>query len=472
MKPRCLPHSSVVRSSGRPAQRGAGALAVTLILLFVLTLVVFYVNRGLIFEQRASANQYRATAAFETADAGIEWAIGLLNENRPVNANCSIVSGGTNFRSRYVNPSGQTLSITSAIQALRPGCVINADRTLACQCPSATPNPALATTDRPRFVVRFEPVTGDSSAVRISAKGCSNYLSECSFESGSTRNADAEAIVSVILKTLPVIRGIPGSTVTAGGNVTGTSGGGSISIENADPTSGGVTIDAGGTIEADAVDNVKSTPGTPRSASLVQNDPELQALASDATGESMFKAFFGGQTTADYRDNPGTTRFWNTNTSGSVPTTGDWTACSNALDCGSKIAAAWKNDLAQQIWVQGDAAFNNSTLNGAGIPSMGTQDVPLMLVTSGEMQINGGIDFYGLLYSNDISLDYSGSGNANVHGAMIARNNINKLNGNTTLFYDPTALGNLSGDTSRLVRLPGSWFDCRIQASSGALSCN
>ena len=45
-------------------QRGAAALAVTLLLLFATSITAFYLNRGLIFEQKVSANQLRSTTAF------------------------------------------------------------------------------------------------------------------------------------------------------------------------------------------------------------------------------------------------------------------------------------------------------------------------------------------------------------------------------------------------------------------------
>ena len=61
-------------------QRGAVALVVALVLLFGMTLIAFFANRTMIFEQRTSANQYRYTKAFEVADAGIEWAIARLND--------------------------------------------------------------------------------------------------------------------------------------------------------------------------------------------------------------------------------------------------------------------------------------------------------------------------------------------------------------------------------------------------------
>ena len=64
---------------GHGPRRGAASLVVVMILFFIITLVAAYTSRNLLFEQRTSANQYRATLAFETADAGIEWAIARLN---------------------------------------------------------------------------------------------------------------------------------------------------------------------------------------------------------------------------------------------------------------------------------------------------------------------------------------------------------------------------------------------------------
>jgi Tfp pilus assembly protein PilX len=65
-----------------PRQQGAAALAVTLVLLFITTLVAAYAHRNHLFELSASTNQYRATQAFEAAEAGLEWTIALLNDPR------------------------------------------------------------------------------------------------------------------------------------------------------------------------------------------------------------------------------------------------------------------------------------------------------------------------------------------------------------------------------------------------------
>ncbi len=78
-------------------QRGAASLAVTLLLLFSVTLAVFFANRSLIFEQKTSANQLRATVAFEAAEAGLEWAIAQINDPPVLQAAPSCAPATSNF---------------------------------------------------------------------------------------------------------------------------------------------------------------------------------------------------------------------------------------------------------------------------------------------------------------------------------------------------------------------------------------
>ena len=52
-------------------QRGVGSLAITTLLLLAASIVVLYLNRSVIFEQRTSANQMRAASAHEMAEAGL-----------------------------------------------------------------------------------------------------------------------------------------------------------------------------------------------------------------------------------------------------------------------------------------------------------------------------------------------------------------------------------------------------------------
>jgi Tfp pilus assembly protein PilX len=117
-------HSSSVSARH---QRGAAALIVTTLLFFAMVLVAVFVNRNLVFEQRASANQYRSTQAFEAAEAGAEWAVAQLNNPTRLGADClpSSASAASSFRTRYLRNSGGAFTpVTwlsgSGVTALQP----------------------------------------------------------------------------------------------------------------------------------------------------------------------------------------------------------------------------------------------------------------------------------------------------------------------------------------------------------------
>ena len=113
--------------------RGAASLIVVMVLFFIMSLVAAYTSRNLIFEQRTSVNQYRATQAYEAAEAGLEWAIAQLNGGR-INGSCleaGVTNANTSFRQRYLainaNPlpdpaSGMITVLTQpAVGAARAG---------------------------------------------------------------------------------------------------------------------------------------------------------------------------------------------------------------------------------------------------------------------------------------------------------------------------------------------------------------
>ena len=64
-------------------QRGAAALGVTLVLLFLLTILAVLGSRVLVQETRTSANELQAARAFEAAEAGLEYGVSWLNANAP-----------------------------------------------------------------------------------------------------------------------------------------------------------------------------------------------------------------------------------------------------------------------------------------------------------------------------------------------------------------------------------------------------
>jgi Tfp pilus assembly protein PilX len=70
-------------SSGpeRHRQSGAAALGVTLMLLFILTILGVLGTRVLVQDTRSTANELQAARAFEAAEAGLEYGVAWLNAN-------------------------------------------------------------------------------------------------------------------------------------------------------------------------------------------------------------------------------------------------------------------------------------------------------------------------------------------------------------------------------------------------------
>ena len=151
-------------------QRGAASLAVSLLLLMAMLLGAAYAHRAVLSEQRASADQQRATQAFEAAEAGIAWAIAQLNGPRPVDARCEPLTdaSGSSFRERYLSVDTDSGLHTPRLWkggaqdiALQPGCV-RSGQSWSCACPSnGWPDlPAASGGDlapQPAFSVQYHP---------------------------------------------------------------------------------------------------------------------------------------------------------------------------------------------------------------------------------------------------------------------------------------------------------------------------
>ena len=143
-----------------PRQRGVASLAVSMILLFGMTLIAFFASRSMIFEQRTSANQYRATRAFEAAEAGIEWALSQINDKNCISTAvvagaCNTVGGVVSYRDRYITP---VVGGFNPPASRRSGCSMSTDpatRAVTLNCDAPTSNTLTlggASTD-PRFAV-------------------------------------------------------------------------------------------------------------------------------------------------------------------------------------------------------------------------------------------------------------------------------------------------------------------------------
>ncbi|MEP6874824.1 MAG: PilX N-terminal domain-containing pilus assembly protein [Burkholderiales bacterium] len=184
------------------SQRGAAALVVTLMLFLALALASLGLHRHLIAEQRAAANQARATQAFEAAEAGLEWALAQLNSTQRIGADCQPdtdpAATTPTFRERYLTLDRTT---GTATPTGRQGSCVRTVNGWSCSCPASGPVMLAAPVGNeptPSFNLRFQPTT-HAGAVRISADGCTSLAGACAAGSASTADATAHAEATLAL---------------------------------------------------------------------------------------------------------------------------------------------------------------------------------------------------------------------------------------------------------------------------------
>jgi Tfp pilus assembly protein PilX len=427
-------------------QSGFGALAVMLLLLFGSSIVVFYLNRGLIFEQKTSANQVRSTTALEVAEAGLEWATGMLNSPNEITTACAFTTSvTTSFRAKYMQVGGA--SVVTPAATTYPGCKINGT-TLTCSCPDlpSAGNEAFAslgTAAQPSFTIALEG-TGDPQAVRVTSTGCTVQAGACRPNTAitpagaTTGNSDAWAQVSVILKLRSLIRAAPSAALTCG---TSCAPGGSYEIVNFDVASNGYLVNAGTTITTAPGVDYGTIPGQPIENALIANDDSLYALATSdpsCANSAMFGAFLG-TTMAEYAASPQVRAI----------------TCASANDCGSQVNTAMSEGWRNFYFPAGFALNNSAPFSAMGAPGAGNG---VTIVSPGDIDINGNIDIYGLLFSNSANFNDLGTGNSTIYGAVITCASQNS-NGTGRIQYDSNALGGTGLRPGLMVRVPGSWRD-------------
>lgn len=430
-----MPHL-MQRRRVRRRQGGAGSVTVVVLMVAVTMMAMLYLNRGLIFEQRTSANQMRATQAIEAAEAGIEWATGMLNAPFDIGPDCTLLTTtNQSFRKRYVMTQWNAAPPSSdiAVAVAKPGCRFVGGN-LVCSCPAnnVATVPAIAGVGA-SFSVAFEAVAGQTEAVKVTAWGCTATDGGPACNAANAADADANAKVQVILKLRPILRAAPAAPLTCGTSCTV---GGSYNIENRDVNTNGVLVDAGTTISTAPGVTLTTLPGQPSANALIASDASLAKLSSsdaDCSKSAMFKAYFGS-TMEQYRDSPST----------KVISCGSTSDCKNQVD--TAYADGWR------------AFYFSSDLHLSGNATLGSASDPVTIVTPNAIDINGTWDVWGLVFSNSASWNDLGTGSAIIHGAQIACAAY-KNNGNGTTTYDPDVLKHARRYTALMVRVPGSWRD-------------
>ena len=416
---------------------GAGTLAIVGLLMLATLVALTYLNRGIIFEQRSSSNQWRSTQALETAEAGIEWATGMLNTPYDLGADCQFLgSANVSFRKKYVMTMWNDVAAPSSDivpSAALPSCrITGAGRSCSCPANTTTAAPTIVGAGT-SFSVRFEAVAGEPEAVRVTSWGCAPTDGGQVCHAGNATGTDAHAKIEVVLKLKPVLRAAPASPLTCGGACAL---GGSYNINNFDVATNGILVNAGTSISAGPGVSLATLPGQPSNNGLIGSDASLAGISSsDSTcsNSGIFKAYFGS-TLEQYQRSPSTKTL----------------SCSSASDCSNQVRNAYEDG-----W---RSFYFSSDLQLSGNHTLGSAADPVTLVTPNAVTINGNWTVYGLLFSNSADVNDLGTGSATIEGAQISCANYSN-NGNGTLNYNPDALKNARRFSALLVRVPGSWKD-------------
>lgn len=409
--------------------RGAATLLVVMVLFFIVSMVAAYTSRNLIFEQKTSANQLRSTLAFEAADAGLQWAIGLLNSGR-IDTDCEPTSSvsSTTFRQRYLTVNGETGAVTPA-NTLMPSCVFDGSN-WTCSCPIAglsTLTPPTSNGIYPAFRVRFQTYVPSATSstvtgiVKIEVNGCTRYADSCLNFPAVGEDNEGRARVSALVMLKGGVTTSPAAALTARGSVN--LGGAALNVIN-NSASTGITIQAGGPIDTTNMVLV-SAPGTPPAGSIVQNDASLSAL--DAA--RMFSNTFG-MNKSTFHFQPGAVQL-------ACP-------CTAAM-----LRSAIMSNPGRVLWLEGALDVDSSG-------DIGSPSEPVAVIVTGDVQFTGAANIYGLVYTQAAS--WNSAGSAQLQGAMVAEGNVvGNMVG--SLAYDPDILTKVRYQTGSFVIVPASWRD-------------
>ena len=453
------PH--IATRATRPRPRGAASLIVVMVLFFVLSLVAAYTGRNLIFEQRTSVNQFRAVQGFEAAEAGIEWALAMLNGGR-ISDTCLepvALAAQTSFRQRYLNIHPVTGMITPRANALggelTPTCVFNGT-TWICSCP-VSGNPMLGAPAGngvfPAFRIRFVS-TGvvRPGVIGIEAQGCTRLENACLSFPATAVESEGRALVSAFIALKPALATPPAAALTVLGDVN-VAGASIVRAYNTDADRGGLALHAGGSLSpGNSITGpnfvLRGPPGTPSSAAAVLADPSLTAM--NAAPRRVFPTILGTRLNT-YREQPAVVTPF---------------ACPALGDCRAALAASVALNPGRIHWIQGDLTLSTAgdigSLPDPAIPPAlpdFTLAGPVMLVVTGRVLVTATVRVFGFVYSQngDWQGDWHGN-NSEIQGAAFIEGSLGALAA-PKINVDGRVMDAMRMQSGSFVRLPGSWRD-------------
>jgi hypothetical protein len=431
----------------RGRQRGVATLVIVLLLLLTVALAVAYTSRGLLFDQRSSVNFLTAAQAQAAAEAGVDWALALLNGGR-VDGQCSATAaapGDPTFRQRYLDiaPADGHISVRTGAGgvALTPGCVLDngaATPAWRCECPAAAPalQPPPGLETAPAFRLRFVRDLQRPTLVWLEVNGCTRLDPAClAFPSQAVAGA-ARATVRVLLAPRSALPTPPAAALTAGGAVD--LGGAPATLVNRSTAAAPWTLHAGGPVGPVTIAGLllRGPAGTPAADTYIASDPGLQRPALPpvlpTAADRLFAGFFG-LTPAQYREQPAVVRL----------------GCRPVVCDGAALRDAVARNPGRMVWADGDLVIDGA----ADVASPGE---PLLLVVDGHFGFASGATLHGLVYVRGAA--WAAAAGGRVEGAVIAEGDV-QGSGLPVVVRNDEVLARLRLVQGSFVRVPGSWKD-------------
>jgi Tfp pilus assembly protein PilX len=377
-------------------QRGAATLLVSVVLFLLATLVMLYVNRGAVAEQRMSANEVRAKEAFVQAVAGLDAALAYMRDggiDHDDNDVADPVSGGR-YRAAFCTTTVDPPACPTTISAPACGAPTNDTDVLALSCGWSDDNSAV---QRVVQHLRGSISTAGNASTPLISKSTTNLLT-------------GGASIFNYFNDL---------TIWSGGPTLGQSNTGKTFVRDA--FSSPPNVDPRDTGNSPACNNPPtgytcSTQGSTIGHDVVTGDTSLSA----ATNDQFFARFFG-KPPAEYK--------------ATVPT-----MTVAPADVGTLNGA--KNEV---IWVTGDASLSGT---------IGTADKPVIVIVEGALDLGANTVINGLVYCMGA---FTANGTATVYGSLITASTASAT-GNLKIIYDPNAIGRVS-KIGRAAKVPGSFRD-------------
>lgn len=397
------------RSASYPSvQKGMATLLVSVVILFLATVLVIFVSRSALMEQRMSANEIRHKQAFEAAQAGLDQAMVFLRT----------APQGIDKNNDDIADAGPTAALSNGssyfVSFCEPGTVVPV-------CPdapgyTACTGAALTNFNTPLVVscgwsddaIARQMVRQGVGTVTTMARAPTNPLS-----TGGGVNVSGSANVVNYFNNL---------TVWAGGTLSSIGNAGKTFIRNPTvaPPAAGTAPPAEPSSCTTSADYVCVTDKNTTGPDVIDNDPTLSNMSS----ATMFLNYFG-RTLDEFKQ--------------------DVASQVISADAVGTLAGV----KGQSVVINGNTTFPNAVI--------GSRERPVVIVVDGDVSFQGTPIIYGTLY---ITGGVSGGGNPRIQGAMVVKGAVAST-GSVDIIYDPFVTSNATNSTGTVGWISGTWRDWR-----------